>query len=232
MPVLCRHQNFGSMLEVWEFRGYTTCTEILGPSQGYLPCWLATMGEIGQRLLLLLSVQYTYNRCMCLCPAVSWGIILLLVSLRYSTRGPASAHKISISAQLAAGIEPWYAAQMCSSNKCTNFCVLTYPSCLLCALNWFLSWPGRPRIARVATNMISLCMLSHQAKFSKELLWCYSNKRRKMELLSIILIVASLLPFSASDRQGYSYLHAHYMIFHFFSPLSYHCIICKPWLVT
>ena len=94
------------MLEVWEFRGYTTCTEILGPSQGYLPCWLATMGEIGQRLLLLLSVQYTYNRCMCLCPAVSWGIILLLVSLRYSTRGPASAHKISISPQLAASIEP------------------------------------------------------------------------------------------------------------------------------
>ena len=78
MPVLCRHQNFGSMLEVWEFRGYTTCTEILGPSQGYLPCWLATMGEIGQRLLLLLSVQNTYNRCMCLCPAVFWGIILCL----------------------------------------------------------------------------------------------------------------------------------------------------------
>ena len=42
-----------------------------------------------------------------------------------------------------------------------------------------------------------------------------------MELLNIILVIASLLPFSASDRQGYS--HAYHMcISLFFSSLSTH----------
>jgi len=38
-----------------------------------------------------------------------------------------------------------------------------------------------------------------------------------MELLNIILVIASLLPFSASDRQGYSHAyHIFICVFHFF----------------